>query len=503
MKKIITICLIFFGIALAQAQNKFQSTKLSKLYLKSNVFDGKSKSSSTLNPLSKKYWLYDTIKNSWVINSIYDYDSISNILMETKKDWTYGFLCYAERNVSYLNSKNKKDSCKTNFAYDISYKNFQQQSKVVTSYNNSNIENEVITYNWNGMNFINQYRDSFSYSPNLNIVYRYNWGSSWYLNSYDSIELDSKGRIIFYKVYAVNNSNLVANIVFSYDTIKNIREINVNVGSINSTLNKSKTISKFNQFNSLVYEVNYSWDSLNQIYFTTDSLFNDFDLNNNLVSSVNYFSLNNIWIRQDSTHYYYLNPNCISSFQVNFDTLSNTFVLTIPNTVLSQATAYNWDFGDGTFSTQQYPNHNYLIDSIYNVCLTVYSIQGDSCTYCHIIGKDYQGHIIKSAGFNLNVKGQSNIGVNEIINEKTELMVYPNPVNNVLICKYANLLMNTIEITDVLGRVMLRNEASIQQINNSSTQQISIHVAELPHGVYFIKATDEKGNVKNAKFVKE
>jgi hypothetical protein len=207
--------------------------------------------------------------------------------------------------------------------------------------------------------------------------------------------------------------------------------------------------------------------------------------------------INGSFYSYDSIHYYYHIPYCLSYYTTDYDTLTNSFNLTLDSITNSQAIAYHWNFGDGNSSNIQYPSHTYLVDTTYNVCLTIYKSNGDSCTYCHIIGKDYQGHIIKSAGFNLNVKGQGNIGVNEIVNGKAELVVYPNPVNNVLICKYANVLMNTIEITDVLSRTI------IQQINNSSTQQISINVAELPHGIYFIKATDEKGNSYNTKFVKQ
>jgi hypothetical protein len=186
--------------------------------------------------------------------------------------------------------------------------------------------------------------------------------------------------------------------------------------------------------------------------------------------------------------------NCISYFTVDYDTAINTFNINTDTSITTKmATSYHWDFGDGTSSNLQFPTHTYLVDTAYNVCLTIKTSTGDSCTYCHTIGKDYLGNIIKSGGFNLNVKGQGNIGVNESKNEKTELLVYPNPAKESLVIGYQS-LVNTIEITDVAGRVC------ISVINNKSK---IINIESLASGIYFIKATDEMGNVKNAKFVKE
>jgi hypothetical protein len=97
-------------------------------------------------------------------------------------------------------------------------------------------------------------------------------------------------------------------------------------------------------------------------------------------------------------------------------------------------------------------------------------------------------------------------GVEEVVNysnkEVEALVVYPNPASQSIVISHQP-LVNAIEVTDVLGRVILRNEASNQQINNSSTQQIQFDVSSLPNGIYFIKATDTKGNMMNGKFVKE
>ncbi len=46
---------------------------------------------------------------------------------------------------------------------------------------------------------------------------------------------------------------------------------------------------------------------------------------------------------------------------------------------------WHWDFGDGTYSTQQSPAHQFINPGNHTVCLTAYSSTGDSCSYCQTI----------------------------------------------------------------------------------------------------------------------
>ncbi|MEN9522363.1 MAG: hypothetical protein RL065_740, partial [Bacteroidota bacterium] len=83
-------------------------------------------------------------------------------------------------------------------------------------------------------------------------------------------------------------------------------------------------------------------------------------------------------------------------------------------------------------------------------------------------------------------------GVDEML-DNNKLIVYPNPANQYLIVssKYS---VNTIEIANVVGQVC------ISIINHTSE---IINIEYLPSGIYFIKATDEKGNQFNSKFIKQ
>ena len=91
---------------------------------------------------------------------------------------------------------------------------------------------------------------------------------------------------------------------------------------------------------------------------------------------------------------------------------------------------------------------------------------------------------------------ECSIGIEGIANNTGQISIYPNPANtNLTISQLANLKM--IEVYDVVGRKL--EDLKMSRLGN----EIQIQVSDLAAGIYFIKATDEKGNVKNAKFVKE
>jgi hypothetical protein len=86
------------------------------------------------------------------------------------------------------------------------------------------------------------------------------------------------------------------------------------------------------------------------------------------------------------------------------------------------------------------------------------------------------------------------IGMNEIKN--ATMAIYPNPAKQSVVISSQS-LVNTIEITDVLGRVY-----SIPPFERG-LGGLELNVSALPSGIYFIKATDTKGNTMNGKFIKE
>lgn len=90
-------------------------------------------------------------------------------------------------------------------------------------------------------------------------------------------------------------------------------------------------------------------------------------------------------------------------------------------------------------------------------------------------------------------------GVEQFINNNAQIIIYPNPVIDQLTVSSNQFTVNTIEVTNVLGRVCI---SIINLIPNQIGAEI-INTASLSSGIYFIKAMDVNGNVRVGKFVKE
>ncbi len=90
-------------------------------------------------------------------------------------------------------------------------------------------------------------------------------------------------------------------------------------------------------------------------------------------------------------------------------------------------------------------------------------------------------------------------GINNLTNNAAnDLKVYPNPTTNQLTVSGIQFSGNTkIEIENILGQVM------VSLSNHLTTANCQLTTANLPSGIYILKATDEKGFVHTAKFVKE
>ncbi|MFM2225811.1 MAG: hypothetical protein RJA07_2013 [Bacteroidota bacterium] len=90
-------------------------------------------------------------------------------------------------------------------------------------------------------------------------------------------------------------------------------------------------------------------------------------------------------------------------------------------------------------------------------------------------------------------------GVREV--ESRKLIVYPNPASQSIVISHQspklNWEVNTIEVTNLLGQ---KQNIIVEKL---TTENCLLKTANLPSGIYFIKATDVNGNVMNGKFVKE
>jgi hypothetical protein len=136
--------------------------------------------------------------------------------------------------------------------------------------------------------------------------------------------------------------------------------------------------------------------------------------------------------------------------------------------VISPNSTWFWTFGDGNFSTQQNPTHNYFATGTYNVCVSYYDpvaqCQDSSCM-------------------------PVNVGPAAIpdLPDAAVPVVYPNPFNGQLqvIC---NGILQRISITDVTGRRLLDEAAA-----TITGGTFVFETAGLRPGVYLLQCTTAAG----------
>lgn len=187
--------------------------------------------------------------------------------------------------------------------------------------------------------------------------------------------------------------------------------------------------------------------------------------------------------------------NCFANYTTSYDSVQNIFTLTIDHTTTSIATSYHWDFGDGSSSIIATPSHIYTVDSLYSVCLKIFTTSGDSCTHCHIIGIDSLGNIIRSSGFTLNVQNSTTmIDVFQNNSDKMQVSIYPNPFTSQTTVLFNKEMKNSsIKIVDMLGKKT--NEI------NFTGKQLIIEKGQMKAGIYFLQVVDENKNLVNRKII--
>lgn len=80
-------------------------------------------------------------------------------------------------------------------------------------------------------------------------------------------------------------------------------------------------------------------------------------------------------------------------------------------------------------------------------------------------------------------------------NEFEGISVYPNPTSGKFQLKFNNQKIVLLEITDVLGKIILKKQLEKETTN--------IDLSAHPNGIYFVKAFDSKGNFVMKKIVKQ
>ena len=156
---------------------------------------------------------------------------------------------------------------------------------------------------------------------------------------------------------------------------------------------------------------------------------------------------------------------------------------------------YRWDFGDGSpIVNQQYPSHTYADTGVYEVCLTIISVEQtatslDTCvsTHCDSIGFDSQGNLIyKSSGpgFTINVVDPATVGQSEV-DLASHFKLFPNPTSDEATLSWeAEMQVEHIDVFSVSGQV-------VKSIDPTTT---SISLNGMQTGVYIIRVSSAQGD---------
>lgn len=189
------------------------------------------------------------------------------------------------------------------------------------------------------------------------------------------------------------------------------------------------------------------------------------------------------------------NLNCVAYNTTTYDSILNTFTLIVDSVTSDLATSYRWDFGDGSTSNLPIPPpHQYVKDSLYRVCMKIHTPLGDSCQYCHIIGKDSFGNIVRASGFMLIVQNTSKL-VNSInIVRENTISIAPNPFTSQTTISFGEEQKNSvIKIIDVLGKEL--------KTIKFTGKKIHFEKGVIPAGIYFFQILDENKYVLTKRIV--
>jgi hypothetical protein len=269
--------------------------------------------------------------------------------------------------------------------------------------------------------------------------------------------------------------------------------------TLNLTINKvsdvTTTVNNSNISSNNVSASNYQWidcDNNNSIIAgETNKLYFPYTSGNYAVS----ITENGCVDTSDCAN---VNVTCFAKYKTNYDTLKNEFTLIIDSLSSTMAASYLWNFGDGATSSLKTPSHVYAVDTMYNVCVKITTGSNDTCSYCHTIGKDYMGNIIRLSGFTLSVidplaKDDEQLSISQATESGYKL--YPNPTSGEVYILFNQVLNNgSIRITNMVGQ-------TIEQRNNLTGNLFNFNIYNHSAGMYFIEV-NQNGVITRTKLVK-
>jgi hypothetical protein len=136
----------------------------------------------------------------------------------------------------------------------------------------------------------------------------------------------------------------------------------------------------------------------------------------------------------------------------------------------SNVTSYYWDFGDGNYSTDPIPTHEFSTDAGYGITLVVYNECGSDTVM-------------------LDINVDITTGISLVEQQLSAIQVYPNPSKDIVTISGENdVKIQEVIVYNALGAVVYKGNG-----DGSSTYQLS--VAQLSSGMYTVMLRTPKGNL--------
>ncbi len=150
----------------------------------------------------------------------------------------------------------------------------------------------------------------------------------------------------------------------------------------------------------------------------------------------------------------------------SYETTGNTVLFTNNS---ENGISYFWDFGDGTTSTEENPQHIYDGSGPYTVTLTVTNCSRQSDASQTVT-------TLNTSGF-----------------FEQKFVAYPNPTTKTWHINTSGMAISTVTIIDIMGKVVLRL--------SPKSNNVKIDAATLSKGVYFARVSDGRA-IETLKLVK-
>ncbi|MBI1307464.1 MAG: PKD domain-containing protein [Bacteroidetes bacterium] len=168
---------------------------------------------------------------------------------------------------------------------------------------------------------------------------------------------------------------------------------------------------------------------------------------------------------------------CNAYFEAVKDTFTS-FTIWIVEKSTGSNLKYKWDFGDGSTSNTQFPQHHYNQFGLHEICLEVTN-QNCRSVYCDAVGMDSTGKLLKQEGYDIEVVTPDKLGIEDLGNSAA-FKLYPNPAHSGFVFEQpTGLTVSELILLDVQGKIIREFK-----LNNSHE---FLNLGDVAPGMYVVR----------------